>query len=370
MQVLYYNPLIATAQTAHTVPGMRRFALFSKISLAGTMFLDRTRTITTPIRTVSILPIPTFVPFPRSLEEVCNERAKELLTKADSLGVRLYLFYSGGIDSTLMLVSILKMASDHQRKNLTVLLSEESIRENPDFYSEHIHRKLAVEVSTMFPYLLGTKNLLVSAEQNDLVFGSDFLRPFMKLHGLNGLLRPYDRTLLVSFFTSKLEDEHIPDASKEAEFYMGLFDKLRHLAPMPLQRNFDVLWWISFCLKWQFISVRMLAFTADRNARLVTPDYVRNYFTHFYDTEIFQLWSMNNLDKRIKDDWKTYKWPCKDIIYDFTKDAHYRDNKTKKGSLSTLLVQQDPFHYVDDSYGLHRNLHTSAYTNPVNDFTD
>jgi len=366
MHFLYYNPLIATAPNNHHLPGVRRFSLFSKIGLAGTMLLDRTGTIRTPMKTVSTFPMPKFRIFPQSLEEVCNARAQELLNRADALGVRLYLFYSGGIDSTLMLISIFKHASSEQRNNITILLTEASILENPNFFHEHIRGKFALEVSTMFPYLLGTKGLFVGAEQNDLVFGSDFLRPFIKKRGLEKLLQPYDRDLVISHFTDRLEDT--PDAATEATFYMELFERLKDRAPMPIRSNFDFFWWVSFCLKWQFISVRMLAFTADRNASLITKDYVRNYYTHFYDTGEFQLWSMNNLDKRIRDDWKTYKWPCKDIIYEYTKDADYRDNKTKKGSLFSLLVRQNPFHFIDESFGLHRNLPVAEYTTSENDF--
>lgn len=368
MRFLYYNPLVAVTPKSRHLAGVRRFSLFSKIGLAGTMLLDRTGTIRTPMKTVSIFPLPTFKTFSQPLEAVCDARAQELLKKASALGVRVYLFYSGGIDSTLMLVSIFKQANAAQRDNITILLTEASILESPSFFHDHICGKFALEVSTMFPYLLGTKGLFVGAEQNDLVFGSDFLRPFIKKRGLEKLLRPYNRDVMISHFTDRLEDT--PNASKEAAFYVELFEKLKNKAPMPIQSNFDFFWWISFCLKWQFISVRMLAFTADRNASLITKDYVRDYYTHFYDTEEFQLWSMNNLDKRIKSDWKTYKWPCKDIIYDYTKDADYRDNKTKKGSLSSLLVQQNPFHFIDESFGLHRDLPVSEYIDTDNDFVD
>jgi hypothetical protein len=366
MRFLYYNPLVATTPRSHHIPGMKRFALFSKIGQAGVMFLDRTGTIRSPIKTVSTFPIPEFRRITTSLEDVCNERARELLNRAGALGVRLFLFYSGGIDSTLMLVSILKQATVAQRDNITVLLTEKSIHENPNFYQDHLRGKVALENSTMFHYLLGTNGLFVGAELNDLVFGSDFIRPFMKRVGLRKVLQQYDRAEVLTHFTHKLGD--VPNAEKEAAFYVDTLERIRDVAPMPIYSHFDFFWWISFCLKWQFISVRMLAFTADRNAHLITADYVRNHYSHFFDTERFQLWSMNNLDKRIKDDWKTYKWPCKDIIFDYTKDADYRDNKTKQGSLSTLLVQQDPFHYIDEHFGLHRNLPSEQYCTTDNDF--
>ena len=41
---------------------------------------------------------------------------------------------------------------------------------------------------------------------------------------------------------------------------------------------------------------------------------------HFFDSTEFQLWSMNNPDKKIKDTLDSYKWIAKDYIYDYTND--------------------------------------------------
>ena len=79
---------------------------------------------------------------------------------------------------------------------------------------------------------------------------------------------------------------------------------------------------------------------------------------------------MSNLDKRIKDTWKTYKWVCKDIIYDYTKDADYRDNKTKRASLAPLLQQQNSYHFIDESMRFWSELDPQEYYNPDNDFID
>ena len=70
--------------------------------------------------------------------------------------------------------------------------------------------------------------------------------------------------------------------------------------------------------------MRMLAYTSERTVANITADYITTNYFHFYGTEDFQLWSMNNMDKKIKDTWNTYKWVCKDIIYDYTRDADYR----------------------------------------------
>ena len=150
--------------------------------------------------------------------------------------------------------------------------------------------------------------------------------------------------------------------------YLDLFERLKSTSPLPITSNFDFAWWINFSLKWQTVFARLLTFVAPRNKHLVTPEYVRDFYFPFYNTENFQLWSMNNMDKKIKDEWKTYKWPSKEIIYDYTKDAEYRDNKVKRGSLNAFLKTQGSFKFLDDSYTLYPHLDISEYYEPDNDF--
>ncbi len=78
---------------------------------------------------------------------------------------------------------------------------------------------------------------------------------------------------------------------------------------------------------------------------------------------------MNNLDKRIKDTWKSYKWVSKDAIYKFTKDADYRDNKTKVRSLPTVLRQQKLHNtFLDAQWKFSNDLKPESFLNPHNDF--
>jgi hypothetical protein len=85
-----------------------------------------------------------------------------------------------------------------------------------------------------------------------------------------------------------------------------------------------MLWWWNFALKWDEVKYRMFMSTiVDK-----TPD-----FMHFTDTDTFQLWSISNPDKKIKDTPESYKFTAKDYIFDYTSDADYRDTMRKGGSL-------------------------------------
>ncbi len=363
MALLYYNPHVVAHESNLDVPGIRKFSHFFGGIFGPTMVIvDRTNTISLPINVVPHSLIPKFRPMHRSFEELCNERAKELLARSESLNTNMYTLWSGGIDSTLVLVSLLKNASADQKKRIIVLLSEESIAENPRFYTDHIHGKLRREVATKFPYILGTNDMFVSGELNDQLFGAAAPNDLMLKYGIEIAHKPFARDVLFSFFDAKVHDAAVVD------FYLDLFDRVLATAPVPITSYFDYFWWLNFTLKWQSVYFRILSFTAERNAAGVTAEYVRTHFEPFYDTTDFQLWSMNNLDKRMRDTWNTYKWVCKDIIFDYTRDAAYRDNKVKRGSLYFILLQQNAFNFIDEEMRLLRSMDRDAYYRPNNDF--
>jgi hypothetical protein len=364
-RLVYCLPSVFSDPEAQRNPGFARF--LHAIALYGGKWafpIDRTGRITIPIRSVSLFPIPEFRVFTNSYEEVCDQRARGLLEQADRLGVRIYVLYSGGIDSTCLLVSLLKHATPLQRKNIVVLLSHESISENPRFYEDHIRGKLRVESSLMFVNLLGGNDILLSAELNDQVLGSDVVAQLIVRFGASAIHRPYDRGQMVALFGTALNGD-----TRAAGFCVDLFERLRDAAPVPIHTNFDFLWWVNFTTKWQACLAYVLLFTPPRNARAVTREYLDTRFISFYNTDEFQLWSMNNLDKRIKGSWASYKWIAKQLIYDYTGDAEYRDHKTKVRSRPVILRQQ-PIHnrFLDEDMRFSNDLAPETYLQPSNDF--
>src|SRR5690606_38195778 len=105
--------------------------------------------------------------------------------------------------------------------------------------------------------------------------------------------------------------------SKVVSWYMDLFEKLFAAAPCPVSTNADFLWWINFSLKWQSVYFRMLTYASDFVLKDIDGDFIENYFFHFYGTEDFQLWSMNNPEKKILTTWEEYKQEAKNVIYGF-----------------------------------------------------
>ncbi|OHA96242.1 MAG: hypothetical protein A3C70_02285 [Candidatus Zambryskibacteria bacterium RIFCSPHIGHO2_02_FULL_43_14] len=363
-ELIYYNPRAVVNEMNWNLLGIAKFSYLFKVFNPRMMLHDRTGTLTMPVHIKSLFPIPAFRKIEKTYEEICNERAAEILQRAEMLGVLVYVFWSGGIDSTLVIVSLLKNATDTQKANIVVLLSGESITENPRFYQEHIRGKLRTKPSTTFHSIVGTEHLITSGELNDQLFGASIslLQPLMKIFGDQIIYQPYRRDILFQFYNLKFENAEMTN------FYLDLIDRLIRAAPIPIITYSDYAWWLLFALDWQSVFLRVLQFTPEKNARNITMEYVRTNLNPFFGTEEFQLWSMNNPDKRIKNTWSSFKWPCKDIIYDFTKDADYRDTKLKMASIHIWQYRNESYKFIDESMRLFREMDPIEYYNPNNSF--
>ena len=363
-RLIYGFPFAIAPPLNRSRPGLKRFGTFFKFYGKWVLPIDRTGTIKTPVRDHSLFPIPEFRIFSKTMAELCDERAIAVLREAERLGTPLYVLYSGGIDSSCVLVSLLKHATPSQKKNITVLLSHESIAENPRLYQEHIKGKILTASSISFPSRIGDDCMIVSGEHSDMVMGNDKIGKLLAHYGAQAVHAPYDRTLLTELFAEgSFEGDRVM-----AEFTLDLFERIRDAAPIPIISNMDMLWWANFALKWQACFHFILLFTPTQNASRVTQAYLDERFISFYNTDEFQLWAMNNLDKRIKDTWKSYKWVLKDIIYDYTNDAEYRAHKTKKGSLLPLIGYAPPHRFIDEHMHFHTALPQEDFLQSENDF--
>ncbi len=357
MRLLQYKPRCLIPHRA--LPGMEKFSYFFKVYSLSVMPVDRSGALRFPVRTKSIFPLPKVTDFAKTYAEVCDARAQELLKRADTLDVPLYLFWSGGIDSTCVLVSLLKNAKLAQRERITVLMDEDSITEYAPFYRKHIRGKLRRESATMFPYLLGERALLVTGEHNDQLFGSDMVASIIKHYGFDTINQAFDRRLFTTFFARRMDDNNAA-----AAFLFEVIERLRCAAPIPLRTNYDVFWWINFALKWQNVYMRMLSYAK----RDISKQYIRNYYVHFFSADDFQLWSMTTPYRHVQGDWRNYKWAAKEVIYEFTKDADYRDNKLKRGSLQFLFSRHIPANFIDDKWTFRNDVSPDNFYEGKNDF--
>lgn len=334
-------------------PGFSTYSHLFKYFAANVSVVDRSNTIKLPVN-VSIAPngqLPEYVKFTKSLDQICQETARSLLDHAKKTGKKLALLYSGGIDSSLMVISFLKIASASELKqDIVVLLNNYSIRENSELYYNYIVKQFTIESSYSYTNYLGNPcYTVVSAEANDQLQGSSlFAEKIFREEGIEKLLGPPNISITINNINKSINN--INHSEKIAQ----IFDKLVANASVPIETAFDYYWWIVFVLKWQCVITRFLANTPPKSrANLQTdPGYIA-----FYQTKEHQLWSMNNPDKKIQSTWHSYKYHCKEIIFDFDKNANYFKYKTKLGSGGRIMVNKyyplaftNNFEFYDSSY--------------------
>ena len=272
--------------------------------------------------------------FADSYEDCCWRRANEIARLQDEKRVPIALFYSGGIDSTLILVFFARLFGARLKERVKVFLSPDSIRENPLFYYSFVRKSCRVESSEQFSSLFDGSHIIVSGELNDQLFGSDIVGLLGSYERFDRIKAPYTREVIVRFFKLRGMSEGA------ANTWFELLDEHARRAPCPVESVYDFFWWLNFVFKWQSVYFRMLMRIDAAQRRNIDREFIDTYFQPFFATPEFQKWAMANPGLKIQDSWRTYKFPAKQLIYEFNRDEQYLNYKTKAGSLFRLFVQK------------------------------
>jgi hypothetical protein len=312
-QVIYYNGKLSSWIT----PNSDKLTNINEIimgvtSRANGNIGDRTGTFSGRYKliTPAIPSIPNN--FSKSFEDICNERAVQLV----NTGKTLLVTWSGGIDSTCVLISLLKAVNDTSQ--IKVLFEGRAIEENPTFYNNHIKDNLAHEVLDnywVYSCTPGPNELLITGDNIGQIFG-----------------------MSATSFMENRNDSWIPHikskmAPQRFEFFMEKTIPQFAKCPFEIQTIFDLYWWISFSLRWTHSQTRILRY----NTTYTKEMYER--IVSFYGTDDFQIWSLLNHDKKIKDTAETYKYVMKDIIFDYDGNQDYYDGMTSRPSAGPKSTQ-------------------------------
>jgi hypothetical protein len=322
--------------------------------------VDRCDTIKTPYRFHNYFSVP-IIPnsFNKTYKEICIERASQILSHAQNINKPIVILYSGGIDSTAIVVSFLLATSD--TSNITIAMNAASIQENPNFYYSHIRGKFNLIPSERTLDLLTGDYVMVSGEFNDQLFGTDAL----KLFTFDQLYEPYSESNIVPFF------ERVGMETRQSKIWFSLFhNHVQSNGRCEIKDVKDFFWWMCFTFKWQSIYFRILSRTTRRD--LINKEFLDTYYHHFYNTEDFQCWSMMNPNKKIVKDWRGYKITTKELILEYTQDQEYFENKIKIGSLSGIFKQRSVPQAVvineDNTFDFIDKINKDAYYDPINSF--
>jgi hypothetical protein len=272
-----------------------------------TFLVDRTQSIPHYLDIdYSYSPIPANPNFSLDLNTIVKNRCIELL----STGKQISVAWSGGVDSTFVLLALHHYANDPDQ--VKVYGTYNSIIESGDLFDRFIkdsmpyHIKVNTSASNNFTdkdciYVTGamsnqlfTQSLLHSKRDSILQFKDDY---------------SVENTL-DCFYKDVLTDSCL-------EFLEPSILKI----PRNLNTIQDLRWFMNFNFSWYNVLTSTLIGLDKDTANKVHA---------FFNTEDFQLWAIYNNDIATKTgDYSDERWQLREAITEYTGDSYYSNNKKK-----------------------------------------
>lgn len=299
---------------------------------ADSWLVDRTSTVKFPFNEVlhSKYTIPEIKKY--SFVDAAMCRAKELI----DANLPVYILWSGGIDSTAIVVAFLKL--NQSLENITVILNYDSVKEYTSFFNTHIKPNFKVlvteEAILKMQYGLLT-GVVVSGELADQLVGSPLANYMHQALTSEFLVKEFNFENFKDLCVSKNMD--LQSIKCWYDIYVSTMSK----APRPITTMFDFAWWHGFNFRWQAIDLKIFL----RIHKSIN-------FETFYSSSHFQGWSVHYIPDL--SNIQMLKSEIKNFVKDFTKDSDYYNNKIKHPS-STL------YYGVPASAALDENLNKISH---------
>lgn len=276
----------------------RNLAKFSRINLGhpnAHYRTDRSGTIPHFLDLKQTSPLPEHWHAPASFADICLNQASKLT----SLGYPQTVFWSGGVDSTLIVIALLMIGSNDP-DFLNIACTHKSIEEYPWFYRFLKQKGIKIHVGftdSIYQYsgITGKENLL-TGHLADYIF-----------HCGNICIRN-DNCDWKDFYPKDI-----------VEFIEPLVD----ICPKKITKLYDVAWWLRFTMHWQ--DAKYAPYTSLK----AKPRSIINFF----DSPQWEEWSLENHGNDFaQTDPLLYKPEAKKFIIEYTGDKDYW-NKMKIPSL-------------------------------------
>ena len=351
-------------------------------------FIGRVGTWSTPFPQ-DIMPeyaMPVYDPtFSKTWEQVTDEQALKV-KQGIAEGKKYAVMFSGGIDSTVIMVSLLKNLTKEECQSLLICSSQHTIIEHPTFWQKYIQGQFQIVDSITVKYddLINQGYVPITGDLGDNMFGTlAGLNLFFTYRSLVSKL-PIERA--ESLF--KLKDAVTDDNTHWSNYTDILIQYFQHPknpqfgeqlhnkiacniadAPMPIHSLQDYFWWEMFNLKYTNCASRGSIYLNET----LPPKYVADRTLNWYNDADYQRWSMvnNGTGEKIRKTASTYKWAARRYIHDFDKNDWYFNFKLKIESLGPGLSLHQDLSRVEPNrkpihrFGLDQNYEILYMTDPA-----
>lgn len=353
-----------------------KFMIDAAIRFKRNAFMPRRGTWSTPwpYRIVPEFAMPKYDPnFKVSFAEVSDSRAADIRTSISD-GNRILVYYSGGIDSTIVLAALIRNLSDLELKQVSVCLNGDSIIENPNFYKKFIKGKMNVLDSAKHKYNESLRNGYrpINGDTGDAIFGTEVGIQLYYNMGINSFA---NKELHFSKFADGIIDHFNIGMGHNPDFGRLLYQKLVmniETSDVPIHTLHDFFWWIIFCTRYMHCALRSSTIYNTETGSLEWS--IREGIINWFNHENYQLWSMNNnnVGEKIGNSLSTYKMAGRRYIYELDKNEWYFKYKFKLSSLRNIIplsLGKNNVFGLDQDYRLHRTYDLKEYiTETINKY--
>ena len=316
-----YDPVLCSDEYAYNA----WFKMYD-VNLWSSHLTSRVHKLKTPWDLApTVCPIPDVVPnFELRFDIVMDSITAKFCDYIKSSGKLPYMSWSGGIDITSILVSLLKVGDADFLKKLVVLCNETAIDENAFFYYHFIKNKITT-------LSIDDESFKITAETYDkmVILDGDAGNQIMGSPHINNLVKFGRGDFLKQPWRSLNYKDIIQGAT---EFQMEMIQESIDYSPIPIDSVADLLWWIAFNFKMDDVLLKKMAlYAANLTPAQSSEFWNTGIFRHYAQPEM-QLWSMATKD--IRHTQSMLKYTPKKYIYDFDHNDFWFASKTEQGSIS------------------------------------
>jgi hypothetical protein len=309
MKILSYSPQAFSQSNQESK--LTDINLYNKLMshnfCKDTFLVDRTKSIPHFLDIdYSYAPIPVNPNFDLDLTTIVKNRCLELL----STGKQINVAWSGGIDSTFVLLSLHYYANDPEQ--VRVYGTYNSIIESGDLFDKFIKDRMHYCIKVNKPAngnFTDTDCIYVTGGMANQVFTQSLLHS--------------KRDYILDF-----KDNYSVETTLDLFYKDVLTDScLQFLEPsiLNIPRNIytiqDLRWFMNFNFSWYNVLTSPLIGLDKDNATRIHA---------FFNTDEFQLWAIHNTDISTKTgDYTDERWQLREAITEYTGDSYYSNNKKK-----------------------------------------
>ena len=289
----------------------------------------------------TVCPLPSLDHNELNFDRVIESVAEKFINLTNSTGRQPYVCWSGGIDSTSILVSLLRVADQEWLSKLTVLLDPVlSVNENSYFYSRFIKDNLTHIDINQFTIDSSNYNkiLLVDGEAGNQCMGMASIHKLAYKGQFDLLNKQYKDVKISEILSTQTSSSQFHSNENALAFVHELVEQSIPFCPVPIETVYDYLWWINFNMKFDDVLLRkILQYTKYIN-QAELKDFFKNTLYRFYAQPELQIWSMLSKDLRREYTVQDPKYFSKKYIYNFDKNDLYWSNKREEKSSSRLYT--------------------------------